>query len=64
MQKHYPQTPWCRYADDGLVHYRSEIEAKEMLVELEQRFNGCGLVVIRLKLKSFTVKMGVAKGNM
>jgi RNA-directed DNA polymerase len=21
MRKHFPQTEWCRYADDGLLHY-------------------------------------------
>jgi retron-type reverse transcriptase len=24
MKRTYPRLPWCRYADDGLVHCRSE----------------------------------------
>ena len=35
VQKHYPMILWCRYADDGLVHCRSETEAKYMLAVLE-----------------------------
>ena len=29
LQTHYPNTPWCRYADEGLVHCRSEAEAHQ-----------------------------------
>src|SRR5260370_13887615 len=28
MKRAYPDLPWCRYADDGLVHCRTEQEAK------------------------------------
>jgi hypothetical protein len=27
MAQTFPDLPWCRYADDGLVHCRSESEA-------------------------------------
>ena len=27
MAREYPDLPWCRYADDGLVHCRTEAEA-------------------------------------
>ena len=43
LQQHYPNIPWCRYADDGLVHCRSESEAKHMLEVLRERFIACGL---------------------
>jgi hypothetical protein len=45
MQKHHPQLKWCRYADDGLVHRRSEAEAKQMLEVQNQRFSECGLAL-------------------
>lgn len=43
MQRNYPDTPWCRYADDGLAHCRTEQQAKQLLLALEQRFKECGL---------------------
>jgi RNA-directed DNA polymerase len=43
MTRHYPELPWCRYSDDGLVHCRSEVEAQELLSALEERFQECGL---------------------
>lgn len=43
MQLHYPLMPWCRYADDGLVHCKTEQQAKEILEVLTKRFAECGL---------------------
>ena len=43
LDKHYPTMPWCRYADDGLVHCQSEEQALHMRNVLKQRFEGCGL---------------------
>lgn len=43
MQQHYPTILWCRYADDGLLHCRTERQAKYMLGMLAKRFNNCGL---------------------
>jgi len=43
LQKYHPNKPWCRYADDGLVHCRSEAQAYYMLQVLRQRFEECGL---------------------
>ncbi len=63
VQQHYPNIPWCRYADDGLVHCRSEAEAKQMLTVLEQRFNACGLELHPLKTKIIYCKDGSRKGR-
>ena len=41
--KHHPGKTWCRYADDGLIHFRSEEEAQAMLVSLKERFSMCEL---------------------
>ncbi len=43
MNRKHPSNPWCRYADDGLVHCRTEQEAQKILSELKQRFEACGL---------------------
>jgi RNA-directed DNA polymerase len=43
MARTHPDLPWCRYADDGLVHCRTETEAKALRVELQARLEVCGL---------------------
>ena len=40
---HHKDKPWCRYADDGIVHCKTEAEAQALLVELKQRFAECKL---------------------
>jgi len=63
MQRHYPQTPWCRYADDGLLHCNTEQQAKQMLAELKDRFEACGLERHPLKTKIVYCKEGSRKGD-
>ena len=63
LQKHYSKTPWCRYADDGLVHCHSETEARHMLKVLKQRFQDCGLELHPLKTKLVYCKDGIRKGQ-
>jgi RNA-directed DNA polymerase len=43
MARDYPQIPWCRYADDGLVHCQDEEQAQKLLKVLQNRFAQCGL---------------------
>ncbi len=43
VQHNYPEIHWCRYADDGLVHCKTEEQALDILKHLAQRFNQCGL---------------------
>jgi RNA-directed DNA polymerase len=43
MKRNHSTTPWCRYADDGLAHCRTEEEARQLLAELTIRFKECGL---------------------
>lgn len=43
MTKRYPNLPWCRYADDGIVHCNTEHEAKILLEALGKRFEECFL---------------------
>jgi RNA-directed DNA polymerase len=43
MARHLPHHPFARYADDAVVHCRSQAEAEQLLVALEQRFRECQL---------------------
>ncbi len=43
MSRKRPQNPWSRYADDGIAHCRSQEEAIELLTQLKERFEECGL---------------------
>lgn len=43
MTRHHKGKPWCRYADDGLVHCKTEASAQKLLKELKQRFAECKL---------------------
>jgi group II intron reverse transcriptase/maturase len=43
MARTYPDLPWCRYADDGLVHCRSEKEALALKAALQARLAECHL---------------------
>jgi RNA-directed DNA polymerase len=45
VSKKYPNNPFCRFADDGLVHCRSEQEAQGILKHLEERLADCGLKI-------------------
>lgn len=63
MQKHHSNTPWCRYADDGLVHCHSEAEAKTLLELLKKRFEECGLELHPQKTKIVYCKDGQRKGK-
>ena len=51
MSKNHPTTPFCRYADDGLVHCQTQEEAQQMLKKLEQRFKECELELHPTKTK-------------
>jgi RNA-directed DNA polymerase len=61
MEKQHPQKRWCRYADDGLVHCRTEGEAKELQRELEEGFASCGLELHPRKTKIVYCKDGKRK---
>lgn len=51
MSRNYPAIPWCRYADDGLVHCKTEQQAEQILSELKRRFESCGLELHPAKTK-------------
>jgi RNA-directed DNA polymerase len=43
MGRTFAHAPWCRYADDGLVHCKTEQEAQEIKAALAKRLADCGL---------------------
>ena len=63
MKRHHPTVPWCRYADDGLLHCRMEQEAQRLLVELKQRFEECNLELHPTKTKIVYCKDENRKGT-
>lgn len=63
MQRNHPDVPWCRYADDGLLHCCSEQQAQALLSELEERFAECGLMLHPEKTKIVYCKDGSRKGK-
>ena len=43
MRRNHPSVPFERYADDAVVHCRSERQAHAVLVAIRDRFERCGL---------------------
>jgi RNA-directed DNA polymerase len=43
MGRTFAHAPWCRYADDGLVHCETEREAQAIKAALAERLRECGL---------------------
>lgn len=58
MGRIFPGAPWCRYADDGLVHCRTEHEALAVRAALEKRLRECGLEMHPVKTKIAYCKDG------
>ena len=63
MARTHPDLPWCRYADDGLVHCRTEQEAENLKVELQARLAECHLEMHPTKTRVAYCKNGNVKSN-
>src|SRR6202521_5018785 len=63
MKRTHPDLPWCRYADDGLVHCRTEQEAEALKAELQARLEECRLQMHPTKTKIVYCKDGKRKGK-
>jgi RNA-directed DNA polymerase len=63
MGRVYSDLPWCRYADDGLVHCRTEQEAQALKAELQARLAECGLELHPTKTKIVYCKDSGRKAN-
>lgn len=63
VSRKYPSVPWCRYADDGLLHCKTEKQAEKILYELGKRFNECKLELHPDKTKIIYCKDGSRRGK-
>ncbi len=45
MQRKYPQCRFCRYADDAVVHCKSQEQAGEVMQDIASRLAECGLTM-------------------
>ena len=63
MKRTHPTVPWCRYADDGLAHCKTEQQAQQLMVELKNRFKECGLEPHPDKTKIVYCKDGNRRGQ-
>jgi group II intron reverse transcriptase/maturase len=63
MARTHPDLPWCRYADDGLVHCRTEQEAEAVKAELHDRLMECHLEMHPTKTKVVYCKDEKRKGK-
>jgi group II intron reverse transcriptase/maturase len=61
MARTHPDFPWCRYADDGLVHCRTEQEAEALKAKLQARLAECHLEMHPMKTKVVYCKDGKRK---
>lgn len=51
MDRNQPQNPWARYADDAVIHCRTQKEAEKLHHRLKQRFKECGLELHPVKTR-------------
>ena len=63
LSRNYPNNPFERYADDGIIHCRTEIEAKDILHALEARMKRCALELHPDKTKIVYCKDDNRKGS-
>ena len=62
MRRAYPDLPWCRYADDGLAHCRTEHEAEAVKTALQARLSECRLELHPTKTRIVYCKVTGRRG--
>lgn len=63
ITKQFPGLPFCRYADDALVHCQSLKQARKLQGDIEQRFKRCGLELHPEKSKIVYCKDSTRRGK-
>lgn len=63
MERNHSENPFCRYADDGIVHCQTINKAEELLDELDIRFKECGLELHPKKTKIVYCKDDDRRGD-
>lgn len=63
MKRNYRTHLWSRYADDAVIHCKTEQQAQQILTELEHRYKECGLELHPDKTKIIYCKDSRRKRN-
>src|SRR3954454_1090396 len=63
MTRTHPDLPWCRYADDGVVHCRTERDALALRAAVAARLEECGLQMHPDKTRIVYCKDGSRTGR-
>ena len=63
MKREHPNNPWARYADDAVIHCRTQKEAKSLLIDLGERFKQCKLELNTEKTRIVYCKDDDRRGN-
>ena len=63
ITRNYPESKWCRYADDGICHCKTKEQAELLLAKLAQRFKDCKLEIHPDKTKIVYCKDGVRRDD-
>jgi len=63
MERNYPEHPFCRYADDGVVHCHTEAEALAIKEALRVRYGKCKLEMHPEKTRIVYCKDDDRRGN-
>jgi RNA-directed DNA polymerase len=61
MEQHHGSKPFERYADDIVVHCKTERQARYLLKEIKQRFTNCKLIVHEGKTKIVNMRSSSEK---
>jgi len=63
MRRHFPACPFERYADDVVIHCRSEVEAQAVVEAIRGRFEQCHLELHPTKTRIVYCKSGGRPGD-
>lgn len=63
VRRELPSIPFCRYADDGLLHCKSQRQAEFVMKKLTQRLQDCSLEIHPDKSRIVYCKDNNRKGN-
>jgi RNA-directed DNA polymerase len=63
MKRRFPDCPFARYADDGVIHCRSKAEAEEVIGAVEERLEECKLQIHPEKSKIVYCKDSRRRGS-
>jgi RNA-directed DNA polymerase len=63
MRREHGNNPWARYADDAVIHCRTQKEAEGLLIELGERFKQCKLELNTEKTRIVYCKDDDRRGN-